>query len=896
MRNYGRRLHGLLLIQPGEAGKVAYFLLFFLLVSTGMAIGSGTAHALFLKRVGIEYLPLMYMAQSVVLALVSLCYAAVADRLPAERIFLVLFVVLLGLVSACWLLIQVSGVPAVFPLYYLVYDVASEVLLVHTALYLNQNMNTLQAKRLAPLIYAGAQAGNIAGGVLLATATPFVGAENMLLAWNLLLATSVLALYLWHRRHGTSSHYRAPRRSGRWIAESVGQVRQGIRYTLTSTLLRAASLALFFMVISYYVMWYSVNRIYNHSFPVEAELAGFFGTVTAVTGLIALFLQLFVAGRAIGYFGIRRMNLLIPATTIFVLSALSFSYTLPVALAGSLNKDALMPAFRNPIRTMFFNVLPAHVQGRARALSVAIVLPAAMMICGCLLWFMQRTGSPIVFLVPGIVAAVLYAWFNMRMGQAYTGTLVSTLRERLFLPDDRLYRDVGGAGDAVFDEIRRGAGHADPEVAICFARVLVESFPEPAADIVLERAERADVPTADRLLKLLADADLAGQESRLGKLIAGGDAHLRASIIRLTADMPLPSLHTEALQLLDDPNPRLSAAAVHLALHRGDSAAATEAWRRLLRGGRQSALAVLSLVEDIPRLPASGRTDVEAGMLGLFPRLLREGPDEVRAAVFAGLRHWPCPASPELQGLIAGYLENDNPRLRYTATRCLHLLAPDRRTRLLQQALGDGHALVRQAAVDCLQATETDLPALIPAWLGDNRISLRAQQVLLGTEQAAALPPAVLSEIAIAKAHDADRLLQAMQRLGSGAGSGTTAYGRLLEHLLRERFDATVQLALQAMEPLYEPGLIAVIRAGFSSADERHIANAGEALSSLVHCRAAGLLNDVLRRSREQYRAQEGGFSRVVDVLHWCASLPDEWLQACATRVLQESDPETSYA
>jgi len=62
------RIENLLLIREGERSNVAYFLLFFLLVSAGMAVGRGTADALFLKRLGIEYLPVMYMVQSLLLA------------------------------------------------------------------------------------------------------------------------------------------------------------------------------------------------------------------------------------------------------------------------------------------------------------------------------------------------------------------------------------------------------------------------------------------------------------------------------------------------------------------------------------------------------------------------------------------------------------------------------------------------------------------------------------------------------------------------------------------------------------------------------------------------------------------------------------------------------------
>ncbi|MDX1698678.1 MAG: hypothetical protein R3308_10345, partial [Thiohalobacterales bacterium] len=159
------RLQRLLLIQPGEGARSGYFLVFFLLVSAGTAIGNGTANALFLKRLGVEYLPLLYMGQSVLLGLVTLGYAAVADRMPAERFFRIMFGALLMLVSACWLLATHTATSLVYPAYYLVYEVASEVLLVHAALYLNQNMNTLQVKRLAPLMYAGAQVGTIGGGL-----------------------------------------------------------------------------------------------------------------------------------------------------------------------------------------------------------------------------------------------------------------------------------------------------------------------------------------------------------------------------------------------------------------------------------------------------------------------------------------------------------------------------------------------------------------------------------------------------------------------------------------------------------------------------------------------------------------------------------------------------------
>ncbi|MCK5481127.1 MAG: hypothetical protein KAJ06_08270, partial [Gammaproteobacteria bacterium] len=474
------RLEKLLLIHPGERSNVLYFLFFFLLVSTGMAIGRSTADALFLKRLGIEYLPLMYIFQSVTLAATSLVYAAFADRVPAEKFFKALFTTIIVLVFCSWMAMSAGTGNLVYPVYYIIYEVASELLLVHAALYMNQNMNTMQAKRLAPLIYAGAQTGTIIGGLFLVIAAPLFGTRNLLLFWCLLLVMGSVLMFVRHRRYGVSTHYRAPKKSRHQVKDCVDQVNQGVKFTFSSELLRASSFALFFMVIAFYILCYSVNRIYTQTFDSEESLTRFFGLLTAATSSIALFTQLFITNRVIERFGIRTINLLFPWTTLASLSALTFSFAFPAALLGSLNKDAFMPAFRNPVRSMFFNALPDYIQGRARAMSVAIVLPLALLVCGLILILVQRLENPEYFLVPGMVAASLYLFSSTRMNHAYVSTLISTLKERLFLPDKQMYSQLTGCSDEAMSEIMRGINHPDTDVSLAFTKTLVASFPEKA--------------------------------------------------------------------------------------------------------------------------------------------------------------------------------------------------------------------------------------------------------------------------------------------------------------------------------------------------------------------------------------------------------------------------------
>src|SRR3990172_336913 len=61
-----------------------------LVPSVGGAMGSAAAQALFFARIGVEYLPPMYMALGAVTSLTSLLVTALLGRLPKRRLYLLL--------------------------------------------------------------------------------------------------------------------------------------------------------------------------------------------------------------------------------------------------------------------------------------------------------------------------------------------------------------------------------------------------------------------------------------------------------------------------------------------------------------------------------------------------------------------------------------------------------------------------------------------------------------------------------------------------------------------------------------------------------------------------------------------------------------------------------------
>jgi len=246
---------------------------------------------------------------------------------------------------------------------------------------------------------------------------------------------------------------------------------------------------------------------------------------------------------------------------------------------------------------------------------------------------------------------------------------------------------------------------------------------------------------------------------------------------------------------------------------------------------------------------------------------------------------------------LATSLQSRHADLREAAAACLHLVPPAERETLALQALGDGNKRVRKAAVAALQSASQEYTELALHWITADLGSLRAQQELLRSLLHTRLPKAVFEDIARNKSHAARKLQSALQVAQRDADLHTGTASVILRYTLQEQLEQTIDLALLAMEPLYEPGLIRIIRAGFTSGDTRHIANACEALENLPGQETVAGLAEILQQTTGH--ATAGGtaiFSHLDEVLAWCSSHTNHWLSQCGSAAMQTPQTGSSRA
>ncbi len=158
------------------------------LIRTSSILFNNFAETAFLKRFGVEYLPIVYIVNSISAFVIMGFIAGIMVRLPANRLLKYLFLFCGISVGGLYFVIPL-GFDLLYPLLFILktqYEVLLALVFWNLA---NDLFNTRQSKRLFPLL----SVGGVLGGVIGSFGTPFLARaiplDNLMLAY---LGTTML--------------------------------------------------------------------------------------------------------------------------------------------------------------------------------------------------------------------------------------------------------------------------------------------------------------------------------------------------------------------------------------------------------------------------------------------------------------------------------------------------------------------------------------------------------------------------------------------------------------------------------------------------------------------------------------------------------------------------------
>ena len=813
-------------IRAGEGRSTLLLILVMLLLTMGGSIGSPGINALFFSRVGVEFLPYMFIALAGLTVVTTLALTALLGRISKKRLYLILPVVLgLSQVVARYLIsLDLEWIyPALWLGMYLYWTLQ---FLVAWGL-ASMVFDTRQAKRLFPLLAAAGILGTTIGGFATKPLVDAVGAENLIVAWALAFfaVTFVIRLAL-------PDVQEAPLRS-RWDQPSLVQdIQGGYKFVRKSELMRWVSASALLMGTLFFFVVFPFSRGVTQEFPDEDAIAGFIGVFEGLTTAVAFLASLFLANRIYARIGFMGALLIFPAIYLLGFSATALYPVFATIAALRFLQLVWRLGVADTAYQAVFNVVPGERREQTRAFIDGVPRQAGVALAGVLLLVSENVLEPAALFALGAGLSAIAIFTGWRAYQAYRGALAQALhagQPHMFFSEEQPFGGYQNDASAV-EVVVAGLSDSDPSVRRVSAEIL-GNLPVPeASQALVDALDDPDPEVRAALLRSLAGAEATSALLEVAACLADSEPEVRLEAVEtLHALAGYPKgLLAQLEPLLLDPAPEVrSCVAI-----------------TILKGGpHPSAPAVL---EEMGNAPEPG----------------------TRVVVLEALESW---GDPWGWDFAMASMRDDHPSVRRAASQTMASIDPTASLGMLIESLGDEDHSVRQSsAVAIGRIGPTSLPFVVDAL---DRPDLESG-ALLALEQ---LP--IHSE--------QGRIYGYAEKTGERAAhydglwvSTRATHGlevELFAHSLRKLSLRHARHALQAVGLMTDPGEVSLAIENLESRDVNQRANALEILDSLGHRDVISVLIPIWETSRESETTDGLRASIVVAIED-----DDPWLRACA--------------
>jgi AAA family ATP:ADP antiporter len=477
-------LRGLFPVRREERPIV--FLLYTLLSITVIAnwVGKVGSNSIFIKSVGVKYLPIAYVIAPLVLLVASSVIFSLVGRMRRRDLFIwyVGLVTLLSIVAQ--VLLPITNTDYWFT--YVLAQVVKDTIYLIFWVYAGNLFDSEQSKRIFPLFAGSLLVGKIVGGVLAAGLTPIIHSDSFMAieAAGFALAFVILVLFRRHLPEGEGAvtvEKAEPKSVGERLAGSLN----GYKLVSRDRLLRPFGVNIFF--------WYFLMQIANYLFAAGLDAASKAGTlqqsqddytllyasVYTSGSIVALLIQTFLTGGLIRRLGVSVVIFAFPLWYLVTFGAgtyfgLTAGAGLLIAVLLQAAERIVIPAVHLPATQIIYSQVASTVRPRARAFfsgglnAVAEIGAALVLVAGAI------SASPQVVLGFGTVCSAIFVANTFGLRRALGRRIVQNLRS----DDPELRRNAAqmlhGEGRAVPTAGLQGLlgeGSADIEARVQHALV-----------------------------------------------------------------------------------------------------------------------------------------------------------------------------------------------------------------------------------------------------------------------------------------------------------------------------------------------------------------------------------------------------------------------------------------
>ncbi|RJX29713.1 MAG: cyclic nucleotide-binding protein [Desulfarculus sp.] len=525
-------------VQPEEIALFLWSAALLYLIRTSNILFDNFAETAFLKRYGVQYLPIVYMINSLVTFVIMGAMTGLLRRLPSGRM-LAYLMAFCGVSVALLRPVVGLGLELVYPVMFVLkaqYEGLMALVFWNLA---NDLFNTRQSKRIFPLITAGGVIGAIVGSFLTPALSRAIHFDNLMLAYLAACLAGAAVVWQMSRQYPVLNlPERQVKKAGKKTRLS-DEIKQVVPMLKQSTLLQILVLLTLLPNIVLPIMNYQFNFAVNETFATEGGLIAFFGYFRGVLNVISLVILLFV-GKLYTRWGLPVALMFHPINYVLAFLGLLFRFDVYLAMYARISTRVLLNTINNPARNILVGLFPDQFRSLLRPFLRGTVVRVGILLGSGVIFLSEHLFHPRWLAIIG--AAVSLAWVasSVWLKRTYSDILLDLIGRNVIDMRSLAEQDLSlifkdtRAQEQLWEACRGSQGQA----CLWYAQLMkAQQMPEVDRHL-LELIRSKDEPTALALLPLIPPE--AGDEALTAylELVDPARPQLNAALARAAGSLP----------------------------------------------------------------------------------------------------------------------------------------------------------------------------------------------------------------------------------------------------------------------------------------------------------------------------------------------------------------------
>ncbi len=870
-------------IYEDEISLFFWVVLLLFLIRTSSILFNNFAETAFLKRYGVEYLPIVNVVNSISTFFIMAFLTGLMQKIPGSRMLgnTLLFC---GFSVAALRFVVPLGFDLIYPVLYILkaqYEVLLALIFWNLA---NDLFNTRQSKRLFPLITAGGVVGGIIGSFATPPLAKAITMDNLMFAYLVTTCLGALGVRRMGKQFPTLLLSDKKKKKKKQSTNLVQDFKNVLPLMKKSTLVKILILLTLLPNIAIPIMNYQFAYSVNSTFATQSGMLSFFGYFRGCMNIVSLIILLFV-GRVYGRLGLPVVLMFHPINYMLAFLAFLLRFDIFSAMYARISTNILRTTMNNPARAILMGLFPVSYRAVIRPFLRGTVVRVGILLGSGIIMVSEGLFPPRYLSIAAMVFVAVWVITTFVLKKSYSQILLDLISNNMLDLKSLEEKDADSvfADKSVQNKLLETFLASRGEECLWHARVLKAQNVEDLDVHILKVLENNDDKTKIELLAMLSPEAGDAAIARLKELVDPQKEDLTIAAVKAANRLSTESARRFCGEIFETfESPHVKAYAV-MGLYK----ASPEEYKGIIDDWLDSR----SLAERRAGIIASGETEDESYILKLKAMLSAAENDDLIHHLLDALHSLKIH---EPNTLVLNYLTHTSEQVRLAALKAFELNDDGALRMAIHRMDDESDRICDLAKEKILSATHQNPQVLVESLNIPRR---RVREGIFGLLESLNIKDLDLYRFARSQL---ERCYNHLLEIESFSAFPESRGKELIISHLNQKIQVELETVLRVLATEDRSGQMRIIWRGIFSTDARRKSNSLEALddtmdqslSSIMLPLLEGLNNkDALAAGRKKFKLSN--FDG--DQSAFCAHLLDkhDWVTVVLTLFFlldQESD------